>query len=134
MRTTLRVEDIRTPELEKISEVADQNLYSCYQCGKCTAGCPVVSLMEIPPNEVIRLTQLGKLDRIFDANTIWVCAACLTCSVRCPRGVNIAETMEALRQLQLRKREFIRHIDISPEELAKLPTIALVSNYRKVAN
>lgn len=114
-------------QLEYISEV---NVTACYQCGNCSAGCPAVNFMEIPPNRIIRMVQLGCLDEIADSNTPWICAACITCSVRCPRGVDIARVMEGLRQLALRKgysRVNINKLEI-PEEL---PPIALVSNFRK---
>lgn len=114
-------------ELDYISEV---NVTACYQCGNCSAGCPAVSFMDIPPNRVIRLVQLGELDEILQSNTHWTCAACIACSVKCPRGVDIAKVMEALRQVALRKRE--DHVDVEQiENIEELPPIALVSNFRK---
>lgn len=81
----------------KISEKSGQPLQLCYQCGKCTAGCPVAFAMDYPPHRVIRALQLGLKEDVVQYNSIWLCTTCETCSTRCPRGVNIAGVMEALR-------------------------------------
>jgi len=72
-------------------------LSQCYQCGKCSAGCPAAYAMAEPPNRIIRLLQLGLYDRALDQNSYWVCSSCEMCSARCPRNVEIKEIMEALR-------------------------------------
>ncbi|MHB8985724.1 MAG: 4Fe-4S dicluster domain-containing protein [Eubacteriales bacterium] len=81
----------------KISEKIGQPLQLCYQCGKCTAGCPVSFAMDYPPHRVIRALQLGLKEDVINCGSIWLCTTCETCSTRCPRGVNIAGVMEALR-------------------------------------
>ena len=73
----------------------------CYQCGKCTAGCPVASRMEIVPNQIIRLLQLGRDDIALSNSSIWRCVSCLTCSARCPKLVDCAAMMDALRERSL---------------------------------
>jgi len=118
--------------IDKVSELSEQNLYSCYQCGKCSGGCPSVSEMDLLPNQVIRLLQLGMPDDASNANTMWICASCFTCTVRCPKGVDIAKVMEALRQISLRKNvDYVEVREISAKEISILPQIALVSNFRK---
>ena len=72
---------------------------SCYQCGKCTAGCPVAYTMDYPPNQIIRGVQLGMRDVVLSSRTIWLCAACETCSTRCPQEVDPAAVMDALRRI-----------------------------------
>ena len=89
--------------------------------------------MEILPHHVIRLIQLGRIEEILASNTPWICAACITCSVRCPKGVDIAAVMEALRQMVLRKN--VQRVEINRidrEMLSELPQIALVNNFRKL--
>lgn len=75
----------------------------CYQCGKCTAGCPAAFAMDKTPNQIMRLVQLGLLDEAAKTQTIWVCASCDTCTTRCPRDVDIANVMEILRLISKEK-------------------------------
>ena len=118
--------------IEKISELCEQNLYACYQCGKCSGGCPSVRQMDILPNEVIRLLQTRKVNDALNCSTIWICATCFTCTVRCPRGIDLARVMESLRQIHLRKNvDHVKIREISEEQITKLPQIALVANFRK---
>jgi heterodisulfide reductase subunit C len=121
-----------SPFVTKVQQLSGQNLLACYQCGKCSAGCPVVSQMDILPNQIIRLAQLGLREDLLESKAIWVCASCMTCNVRCPKGINIAEVIEALRQIMLRRRE--DHVDVkelSDAERADVPPIALISSLRK---
>ncbi len=116
----------------KIQELSGQNLLACYQCGKCSAGCPAVSEMDILPNQIIRFAQLGFKDELLKSKAIWICASCMTCNARCPKGINIAEIIEALRQFLLRKREDHVEVDkLSDKEKEDVPPIALISNFRK---
>ena len=71
----------------------------CYQCGKCTAGCPVAYEMDIPPHQVMRAVQLGLRDAALSSRTIWICAACETCSTRCPQDADPAGVIDALRRI-----------------------------------
>ncbi len=78
--------------------LAHLKLQDCYQCGKCTAGCPVAERMDVVPNQILRLVQAGEVDRAMRAASIWVCVSCQTCSTRCPKSVDCAGVMDALRQ------------------------------------
>ncbi len=91
--------------------------------------------MDLLPRQVMRLVQLGLDEGLEVSETPWLCASCLTCSVRCPRGIDVARVMEAVRQLSLRKN--VDHVDVSqltPERLGELPQIALVSGFRKLTS
>jgi heterodisulfide reductase subunit C len=132
MRTQLSRQKIRDDFVKKIEEISGQQLLACYQCGKCSAGCPAVSEMDILPNQVIRFAQLGMKDELLEARSVWVCASCYTCNVRCPKGIKIAEVMEAVRQVLLRKRR--DHVEVrklTDQAKASVPVIALISNFRK---
>ncbi len=132
MRTNLSRHKIRDPFVAKVEELSGQNLLVCYQCGKCSAGCPAVHEMDILPNQIIRLTQLGLKEDLLESKAIWVCASCMTCNVRCPKGINIAEVIEALRQILLRQRQdHVKVEELKPSERGDVPPIALISNFRK---
>ena len=90
-------------------------------------------VMDLLPNQVIRLVQLGLAEDLEESETAWLCASCLACSVRCPKGIDIARVMEAVRQLSLRKsRDHIDVARLTPERIGSLPQIALVSGFRKL--
>ncbi len=132
MRINLSQRKIKSPFVAKVQELSGQNLLTCYQCGKCSAGCPAVSQMDILPNQIIRYAQLGFKDELLKSKSIWVCASCMTCNARCPKGINIAEVIEALRQILLRKREDHLKVEkLSDTEKSDVPPIAMVSSMRK---
>ncbi|MFQ5977171.1 MAG: 4Fe-4S dicluster domain-containing protein [Candidatus Heimdallarchaeota archaeon] len=118
----------------KVQEWSAQNIFSCYWCGKCSAGCLVISdeaEPDIMPHEVIRRIQLGD-ERVSDAQLPWLCASCEICSTRCPRGIDVAKVMEAVRQWKQRKhKDNLSPSSIDPKELARLPQIAIVGAFRK---
>ena len=115
----------------KVNEMTNDMITLCEQCGICSTSCPVAEDMDLPPSEIMRLVQLGD-EYVLETKAIWVCASCYTCTVRCPRGVDLAKVNEALRQIKLRKNENYLDIDhIDPDELRNLPAIALVSAMRK---
>ncbi|MFC1938576.1 4Fe-4S dicluster domain-containing protein [Chloroflexota bacterium] len=116
----------------KVKEISGEDIALCYQCGMCSAGCPIGFAMDVLPNQIIRLVQLGLEEDIAKSKTIWLCASCLTCSVRCPRGLDLAKVMEALRLISLRKNiDYVRPASLPPDALAELPQIVLVSSLRK---
>jgi heterodisulfide reductase subunit C len=87
--------------LSFIQSHTGENIASCYQCGKCSAGCPTAYAMDLTPRQVMRGIQLGLKDEILDSSAIWLCVSCQTCSVRCPREIDIAKVIESLRQYSL---------------------------------
>ena len=81
--------------LGRLAELSGQNVFACYQCGKCTAGCP----FDFNPQRVVRQVQLGQLEAAAAEPTTWSCASCLTCQANCPKGVSPARLMAGLRTL-----------------------------------
>ncbi|MGD2295177.1 MAG: 4Fe-4S dicluster domain-containing protein [Candidatus Aminicenantes bacterium] len=132
MRVNISQKKIKNPFVQKIQELSGQNLLACYQCGKCSAGCPAVSQMDILPNQIIRLAQLGFKDELLESRSIWICESCFMCNARCPKGINIAEVIEALRLVLLRNREDHLKVEkMTDDEKDDVPCIALISSMRK---
>ena len=90
--------------LRAIQEKADVNLNACYQCKKCSIGCPVADQTESPPSEIIRRLQLGAGDELLQADLIWTCLSCETCYARCPNEINFAAVIDALKTLAVEKK------------------------------
>jgi heterodisulfide reductase subunit C len=119
--------------LERIIKISGEDTFACYQCGRCSSSCPVVGDMDIIPNQMIKMVQLDDADVIKDvlkSRTPWVCTSCLNCTYVCPRGVNVAGVMEALRAISLRKgvnKTNLRKI----EGIEGMPQVLLVAVARK---
>ena len=91
---------IPNPKLRiMIEELSGQRISSCFQCGKCTNGCPITFAMDIMPHKLVHLLQYGQIEGVLHSDTVWVCASCETCTTRCPNGIDIAHVIDSLRQL-----------------------------------
>jgi len=88
----------------EIAELANTPVTRCYQCGKCSAGCPMAEEMDLLPHQVMQCVLVDRRDRVLSANTPWLCASCLVCSARCPMDIDIAAVMDALRQVSFREK------------------------------
>jgi heterodisulfide reductase subunit C len=118
----------------KIEELSGESIDLCFQCGACSSSCPLTHEMDLLPSTVMRYAQLG-MEGALESKTIWICITCFNCEVRCPRGIDIANVMEALRQIVLRgKYDKASLDDLSPEELRELPQIAIISSQRKLTS
>jgi heterodisulfide reductase subunit C len=77
-----------------------EKLMRCFQCGTCTSDCPVARFSETyRPRQIIRMAHLGLKDRVLKSDTIWLCAACFTCTDRCPQDVEVASVIRVLRNI-----------------------------------
>ena len=131
MAKKIKLNDKNTEFYEKIVELSGEQVALCDQCGTCSGGCPFVEEMDITPSQIMRMVMLGQ-QSVMDSKTMWICASCFTCTVRCPRELDVSKVSEALRQTKLRTAiDEISIADISKEEAKKLPTIAVVGNFRK---
>jgi heterodisulfide reductase subunit C len=135
MRLRLTADMLENQFLERIETLSGQKLSSCYQCGRCSAGCPVVEEMDIIPSEVVRLLQLGQIDDVLSSKTIWVCASCLQCASRCPRGVEFSNICDALRAIVLRARLSKPRVDadeVTAVMVSDAPQMGVVGALRKL--
>lgn len=77
------------------------NVARCYQCGKCSAGCPMASESDLRPHNVMRLVMQDKREQALHDESIWLCLTCETCSARCPNDVDPARVIDQLREMSL---------------------------------
>jgi len=89
--------------LDQMEAAGPFHAAECFQCRKCTSGCPTTFAMDLYPDQIIRYALLGLKDEILRSRTIWVCASCETCTTRCPNGIHIAEVMDYLKELAVRE-------------------------------
>lgn len=130
----LSQKELQKELIKKVEELSGENIYACYQCGKCSAGCPVAEHMDILPHTIIRLIQLGSDTETLNSKTIWLCASCLQCVAKCPKGVDLAKIMESLRQILIRQGVDKMELKNIAEELwKKIPQQAIVVKFRKLS-
>jgi heterodisulfide reductase subunit C len=88
----------------RLEEEGEVRVADCYQCGKCSAGCPAAEEMDVAPSQVLRLLQTEtpkQDDRTLSSLAIWMCVGCETCVTRCPQEVDLPRAMDFLRQESL---------------------------------
>ncbi len=74
----------------------------CYQCRKCTSGCPLSEFMDMTPTQVIHAVRLGLKDLVLNTNTYWLCVACGACTARCPQETGLLKVMDALTHVAIK--------------------------------
>lgn len=132
MKIKLANEDIQSAKVRRLERISGEDVKMCYQCGNCSAGCPVSYAMELPPTKLMRFLQLGKIEEVQNANSMWLCVGCLQCYSRCPKGVSVAAILEGMRQNALRKGNDRTEVQELPFPfLKKAPQQALVCGFRK---
>jgi len=132
-KLTLRLRAAPRAKIEKIQRLSGQNVQLCMQCATCSAVCPMAESMGATPRHVMHLLQMGLTEDAQGAHVGDLCAACHTCTVRCPRGIDVARVFEAVRLLPLRRNvDWVRPGDLSREVRREAPQIALVSAFRKL--
>lgn len=130
MASILSADSIASSLLHKVEAISGQNIALCYQCGKCSATCPLASRMDLLPHQVVRYLQLG-LQQVLEANSPWLCATCFSCETQCPRGIDVSKICEALRTIKLRQAPYELKIE---QASSQMPQQGLVSAYRKLSS
>jgi heterodisulfide reductase subunit C2 len=87
--------------LDEVQQRAGTPVSACFQCHKCTTGCPVGPEMDFLPSQIMRLVHLGADAEALGSQAIWLCASCETCTTRCPMEIDIAAVMDALRMMAI---------------------------------
>ena len=88
---------LSTDLADTIRKETGENVYLCYQCQKCSSGCPMAEHFDLAPNQLMRAIQLGQREMVLHSKTIWLCAMCETCATRCPHDINITKIMDVLK-------------------------------------
>ena len=86
-----------------VEEISGVDVSICFQCKKCSSGCPVAKLTTTRPSEIMRQLHFGAGNELLESDLVWMCASCETCSARCPMGIDVAAVMDALRRLALER-------------------------------
>lgn len=86
---------------------------ACYQCRKCSCGCPLTFAMDLLPHQVIQLALLGQEEKVLAANTIWVCSSCETCTTRCPNGIDIAGVMDWFKEQAVQQKKAVPQPEVA---------------------
>ena len=88
---------------DRVESLAHTRSMDCYQCGKCSAGCPVAERMDVLPNRLVQMVQQNEEKDATSCGAIWLCLSCQTCTERCPKEVDPASIIDSLRQFALRE-------------------------------
>jgi heterodisulfide reductase subunit C len=98
---SVKASELKSDFKYKVSKMhGGEKLMRCFQCGTCTSDCPIARFSDTyRPRQIIRMAQLGLKDRVLSSDTLWLCAACFTCTDRCPQDVEVASVIRVLRNM-----------------------------------
>ena len=101
---TIEIQEVAGSLAAEVKALSGASPMSCYQCTKCSSGCPVSGRGDLSAHEVVRLVQMDQREAVLGSRFIWECTSCQTCITRCPQQVDICSMNDALRALSLRAR------------------------------
>ena len=106
-------QELKKSFVQQINNIpGGKSIKRCIQCGTCTGSCPVSYTMDITPRELIALFRAGEIETILSSRTIWICASCYACTVRCPQDVQLTDIMYALKRLAMDNKIFPRRFPV----------------------
>ncbi|MDD6799770.1 MAG: 4Fe-4S dicluster domain-containing protein [Firmicutes bacterium] len=120
---------------EQILRMSGVNPLKCMRCGKCTATCPSFEEMEYHPHQFVYMVETGDIDALLKSDSIYKCLSCFACVDRCPRGVEPAKLVEAIRLTVIREKgaNHMTADDIPKIIDDDMPQQAVMSALRKYA-
>jgi heterodisulfide reductase subunit C len=105
--------ELRASLLLQVANIpGGESIKKCIQCGSCTGSCPVSYTMDITPREIIALFRARDIESILSSRTIWICASCYACTVRCPQGVQVTDILYALKRLAIEQKIFPKRFPV----------------------
>ena len=119
--------------IDTIKRISGVNPRKCMKCGKCTASCPAYDEMEYHPHQFVDMVENGRIDELMVSRGIYMCLSCFACVERCPRSVEPAKLIEAVRLAVIRQqgKDHLRPEQIPGLLNDDLPQQAIVSAFRK---
>lgn len=117
----------------RVEEMSGTSVLKCMRCGKCSATCPNYDEMEYHPHEFVYMVEKGEVEKLMNSKSIFTCLSCMACVERCPRQVEPAKIIEAVKLIKIRKQG---ENHLKPEQVAEaideeLPAQAITSAFRK---
>ncbi len=118
---------------KEILRISGADVRKCMRCGKCSATCPAYDEMEYHPHQFVSMVESGEIEPLLESQSLYKCLSCFACIDRCPRGVQPAKVVEAVRLLQTRKQgaNHMTANDIPAIVDEDTPQQLLVSAFRK---
>mgnify|MGYP004638865463 CR=1 FL=1 len=119
--------------LENINRISGTDVRKCMKCGKCSGRCPAFNEMDVKPHQFVSYLASGKLEKLLESKSIFVCLSCMACVERCPRGVAPQGVIEAVRDtvIRMQNNNGLKAEEIPPVVNELIPQQLLVSAYRK---
>ena len=118
---------------ETVIRISGVDPRKCMKCGKCSGTCPAYNEMEYHPHQFVSMVQKGQIEKLMESKSIDMCLSCFACIERCPRSVEPAKLIEAVRLMAIRQQgnNYMTSNDIPGKLDAELPQQAIVSAMRK---
>lgn len=119
--------------METITRISGVNPRKCMRCGKCSGACPAYEEMDFHPHQFVAMVESGRIDELMSSRGIYTCLSCFACVERCPRQVEPARLIEAVRAVMLRQQgvNHLRPEDIPQKLDPELPQQAIAAAFRK---
>lgn len=120
---------------EQVLRISGSDVKKCMRCGKCSATCPSYDEMEYHPHQFVYMVEQGNIEKLMESKSIYKCLTCFACVERCPRGVEPAKVVEAVR-LEVIRKQGMNHL--TPNDIPgllddELPGQAIMTAMRKYA-